>query len=86
MRKHGWKVTEHLHLETAWEATFEHGQGGRVIGVNSEVCIPYDCIMFFIGPCTIQMDALPDIGHACGHNLIGIAGNPHIYQREIQAN
>ncbi|XP_006455229.1 hypothetical protein AGABI2DRAFT_138470 [Agaricus bisporus var. bisporus H97] len=56
MRKHGWKVTEHLHLETAWEATFEHGQGGRVIGVNSE------------------MDALPDIGHACGHNLIGIAG------------
>jgi hypothetical protein len=24
--------------------------------------------------CAIQMDALPDIGHACGHNLIGIAG------------
>jgi hypothetical protein len=47
MRKHGWKVTEHLHLETAWEASFEHGQGGRVIGVNSEVRIPCSCIMFF---------------------------------------
>ncbi|KAF9450012.1 hypothetical protein P691DRAFT_811259 [Macrolepiota fuliginosa MF-IS2] len=56
MKKHGWDVQEHYHLETAWVATFEHGQGGRVIGVNSE------------------MDALKGIGHACGHNLIGIAG------------
>ncbi|KXN82376.1 Peptidase M20 domain-containing protein 2 [Leucoagaricus sp. SymC.cos] len=56
MKKHGWNVKEHHHLDTAWEATFEHGQGGRVIGVNSE------------------MDALKGIGHACGHNLIGIAG------------
>jgi hypothetical protein len=37
MKEHGWKVKEHHHLETAWEATFEHGQRGRVIGVNSEV-------------------------------------------------
>jgi hypothetical protein len=37
MKEHGWNVKEHHHLETAWEATFEHGQGGRVIGVNSEV-------------------------------------------------
>ncbi|KAF5350648.1 hypothetical protein D9756_008714 [Leucocoprinus leucothites] len=56
MKKHGWNVKEHHHLDTAWEATFEHGQGGRTIGVNSE------------------MDALRGIGHACGHNLIGIAG------------
>ncbi|KXN82377.1 Peptidase M20 domain-containing protein 2 [Leucoagaricus sp. SymC.cos] len=56
MKKHGWNVKEHHHLDTAWEATFEHGQGGRVIGVNSE------------------MDALKGVGHACGHNLIGIAG------------
>lgn len=37
-------------------ATYTHGQGGRVLGINSE------------------MDALPGIGHACGHNLIGISG------------
>ncbi|THU88083.1 bacterial exopeptidase dimerization domain-containing protein, partial [Dendrothele bispora CBS 962.96] len=34
----------------------KHGEGGRTVGVNSE------------------MDALPGIGHACGHNLIAIAG------------
>lgn len=37
MKKRGWNVKEHHHLDTAWEATYEHGQGGRVIGVNSEV-------------------------------------------------
>jgi len=52
----GWVVQEHYLLDTAWVATYTHGQGGRVLGVNSE------------------MDALPGIGHACGHNLVGIAG------------
>ncbi|KAG8216049.1 hypothetical protein J3R82DRAFT_8048 [Butyriboletus roseoflavus] len=52
----GWVVQKHYLLETAWVATYTHGHGGRVVGVNSE------------------MDALPGIGHACGHNLIGIAG------------
>ena len=52
----GWDVKRHYLLETAWVATYTHGQGGRVLGVNSE------------------MDALPGIGHACGHNLIGIGG------------
>jgi metal-dependent amidase/aminoacylase/carboxypeptidase family protein len=56
MEKHGWNVEKRYHLETAWVATFSHGTGGRVLGVNSE------------------MDALPGIGHACGHNLIAIAG------------
>ncbi|KAL8290233.1 hypothetical protein RQP46_003172 [Phenoliferia psychrophenolica] len=57
MESHGFKVTRHAYgLETAWEATFEHGSGGPVVGFNSE------------------MDALPGIGHACGHNLIAIAG------------
>ncbi|KAH9994553.1 aminoacylase 1-like protein 2 [Russula compacta] len=56
MEKHGWDVERHYHLDTAWVATFSHGDGGRVLGVNSE------------------MDALPGIGHACGHNLIAIAG------------
>jgi len=56
MIKHGFEVTKHYHLETAWLATFTHGEGGRTIGVNSE------------------MDALPGVGHACGHNLIAISG------------
>lgn len=56
MIKHGFEVTKQYHLETAWLATYAHGQGGRTIGVNSE------------------MDALPGVGHACGHNLIAIAG------------
>ncbi|KAG6860241.1 hypothetical protein C0995_013787 [Termitomyces sp. Mi166 len=54
--KHGFEVTKHYHLETAWRALFTNGEGGRTIGVNSE------------------MDALPGIGHACGHNLIAISG------------
>jgi metal-dependent amidase/aminoacylase/carboxypeptidase family protein len=56
MEKHGFTVTRNYHLETAWVATYTCGQGGHVLGVNSE------------------MDALPGIGHACGHNLIGISG------------
>ncbi|KIJ53736.1 hypothetical protein M422DRAFT_58526 [Sphaerobolus stellatus SS14] len=57
MSKHGFDVTPHyLGLETAWRASFKQGEGGPVLGVNSE------------------MDALPGIGHACGHNLIAIAG------------
>ncbi|KAH7093896.1 amidohydrolase [Auriculariales sp. MPI-PUGE-AT-0066] len=57
MRSQGFEVTEHAFgLETAWSATFQHGHGGRTIGVNSE------------------MDALPGVGHACGHPLIAIVG------------
>jgi metal-dependent amidase/aminoacylase/carboxypeptidase family protein len=57
MSEHGFKVTKHyLGLHTAWRAEFTRGNGGRVLGVNSE------------------MDALPGMGHACGHNLIAISG------------
>jgi len=56
MTKHGFEVTKKFHLDTAWQATFSHGTGGRTIGINSE------------------MDALKGIGHACGHNLIGMSG------------
>lgn len=57
MSSKGWEVTNHyLGLDTAWRAEFTVGNGGRTVGVNSE------------------MDALPGIGHACGHNLIAIAG------------
>ncbi|KAK7440253.1 hypothetical protein VKT23_017193 [Stygiomarasmius scandens] len=56
MANQGFEVKTHYLLDTAWLATFKHGQGARTIGVNSE------------------MDALKGIGHACGHNLIAIAG------------
>ena len=56
MASHGFEVTPHYFLDTAWRASYTHGIGGRTLGVNSE------------------MDALPGIGHACGHNLIAIAG------------
>ncbi|GJJ10932.1 hypothetical protein Clacol_005161 [Clathrus columnatus] len=61
MESQGFEVTRHyLDLETAWRATFTHGNGGRVLGVNSE------------------MDALPGIGHACGHNLVNEMCHLHI--------
>ena len=57
MESRGFTVTRHhLGIETAWKAEFSHGQGGRIIGLQSE------------------MDALPNLGHACGHNLIAITG------------
>ena len=56
MSKKGFEIKKHHLMDTAWEAKYTHGQGGRAIGVNSE------------------MDALPGVGHACGHNLIAIAG------------
>jgi metal-dependent amidase/aminoacylase/carboxypeptidase family protein len=63
LSSHGFEVTHHYLLPTAWRATFTHhlpsADGSRqlrTIGINSE------------------MDALPGIGHACGHNLIAIAG------------
>lgn len=56
MEKQGFVVQRNYLLPTAWVATYSYGQGGPVLGVNSE------------------MDALPGIGHACGHNLIGISG------------
>ncbi|KAG0140118.1 hypothetical protein CROQUDRAFT_136864 [Cronartium quercuum f. sp. fusiforme G11] len=53
----GWKVTRHAYgMDTAVEAIFTRGTGGRTVGFNSE------------------MDALPLIGHACGHPLICISG------------
>lgn len=57
MAEAGFQVTSRAFgLSTAWMATFEHGQNGPTIGINSE------------------MDALPELGHACGHNLIAVAG------------
>ncbi|KAF8637629.1 hypothetical protein AX17_002698 [Amanita inopinata Kibby_2008] len=38
MSMYGFKVTRHyLDLSTAWRAEYQHGRGGRVIGINSEM-------------------------------------------------
>lgn len=37
MKQHNFEVTPHAYgLETAWEATYQHKEGGRTIGFNSE--------------------------------------------------
>lgn len=72
MSNHGFEVTRNYHLETAWLATFKHGDGGRTIGVNSEVGTFF--AIFVPQLIILEMDALPGVGHACGHNLIAISG------------
>ncbi|XP_071334484.1 peptidase M20 domain-containing protein 2-like [Trachinotus anak] len=59
-QEQGWKVDSHFTLETAFRATWraEGSEQGDVVNVG------FLC----------EYDALPDIGHACGHNLIAEAG------------
>lgn len=64
MAQYGFEVQKHYSgLETAWRAEFKHRCSSN--NSNSQ-------------PKTLglnsEMDALPGVGHACGHNLIGIAG------------
>ncbi|CAG7847005.1 Peptidase M20 domain-containing protein 2 AltName: Full=Aminoacylase-1-like protein 2 [Serendipita indica DSM 11827] len=64
MDSYGFNVTKHyLGLETAWRADFEH----RSSAVSKKS--PLKTLGL-----NSEMDALPGIGHACGHNLIAIAG------------
>lgn len=74
MEDQGWKVTRSAYgTETGWEAVFEHGTGGKVIGFNSEVSVGLLAHLMADTLVCLQMDALPGIGHACGHNLIASA-------------
>lgn len=47
MDKQGWKVKTGVYgTETGFEAVFQHGQGGKVIGFNSEVgCFIQACLL-----------------------------------------
>ncbi|XP_042359900.1 peptidase M20 domain-containing protein 2-like [Plectropomus leopardus] len=56
----GWKVDAHYKLETAFRATWGGGDSERADVVN----VGFLC----------EYDALPGIGHACGHNLIAEVG------------
>ncbi|CCM01333.1 uncharacterized protein FIBRA_03382 [Fibroporia radiculosa] len=65
MSAHDFKVTKHYAgLETAWRAEFTHTPSSAV-GSQEKVRV--------IGV-NSEMDALPGVGHACGHNLIATAG------------
>ena len=65
MSSHGFKVTKsYLDLETAWRAEFQHRSSSSTTGRSSVKTLGINS----------EMDALPGIGHACGHNLIAIAG------------
>jgi metal-dependent amidase/aminoacylase/carboxypeptidase family protein len=64
MSDHGFIVQKHyLGFETAWRASFQHRSSSH------DVLTPVHTLGL-----NSEMDALPGIGHACGHNLIGIAG------------
>ncbi|KAI0735372.1 amidohydrolase [Earliella scabrosa] len=66
MSSHGFTVTPHyLGLETAWRAIYTHPVSGASCKRTRQLRV--------IGV-NSEMDALPAIGHACGHNLIAMSG------------
>ncbi|KAH9832533.1 amidohydrolase [Rhodofomes roseus] len=65
MSSHGFSVTPHyLGLSTAWRAVFSHTSSSASAQTEKPRVIGVNS----------EMDALPGVGHACGHNLIAIAG------------
>ena len=66
MSTRGFTVTrQYLGLDTAWRAEFTSRRGAAAQlggGVGRTVGV------------NAEMDALPGIGHGCGHNLIAMAG------------
>ena len=67
MASHGFAVTPHyLGLTTAWRAEFTH----RVPAKHGKE-VPGPARVIGVNS---EMDALPKIGHACGHNLIAMSG------------
>jgi len=63
MEEHGYEVTPHyLGLSTAWRAVFSYKSSSAKMTKIPVIGI------------NSEMDALPGVGHACGHNLIAIAG------------
>lgn len=58
-KKSGWKVTPKAYgVDTAWQAVFAHKADKESRTIGFQS----------------ELDALPGIGHACGHNLIAISG------------
>lgn len=63
-RKGEWNVTAHAHgMETSWRLEFENKPKGTGCGQKLPV-------IGFLA----EYDALPEVGHACGHNQIVLVG------------
>lgn len=63
MVAHGFRVTPHYRgLATAWRAEFGVAGAGTTTGGGRVIGLQS------------EMDALPKMGHACGHNLIAVSG------------
>ena len=63
MSSYGFDVQKHyLGIDTAWRADFVHTSSSKQSFTSRTLGV------------NSEMDALPGIGHACGHNLIAIAG------------
>lgn len=72
----GWRVTRSAYgIETAWEAIYDSGKAGRVVSFNAEmgerIILAISALAMLLT--TSSPDALPGMGHACGHNLIAMA-------------
>ncbi|KAJ6613597.1 hypothetical protein B0H10DRAFT_1805128 [Mycena sp. CBHHK59/15] len=61
MSSHGFRVTKHHHLPTAWLASFSRGTGGRTIGINSEM----DALQGVGHACGHNLIAISGVAVAC---------------------
>ena len=60
MNEHGFNVSSVENVETAFVAEWESNHQSN----SEQICVGF----------ISEYDALPKIGHACGHNLIAISG------------
>ena len=68
MASHGFSVTPHyLGLTTAWRAEFTYHPPGKENKKHGQEALRVLGV-------NSEMDALPSIGHGCGHNLIAMSG------------
>jgi amidohydrolase len=69
----GWNVTRSLYnISTSFSAVFQGSRDGPIVSFNSEygTLVASQKINF----ANMVEDALPNLGHACGHNLIATVG------------
>ncbi|KAI0656046.1 amidohydrolase [Cubamyces menziesii] len=63
MSSHGFSVTPHyLGIDTAFRAAYTHSPDGKPLKSARVIGV------------NSEMDALPGIGHGCGHNIIAMSG------------
>jgi amidohydrolase len=71
----GWTVTRSLYnISTSFSAVFEGSGDGPVVSFNSEYGTWSGGHSREKSLANIVKDALPNLGHACGHNLIATVG------------